>query len=71
MTVEDVSAIQMWLPACSIQDALDSLLCSAFFGFRVPCNLVGAASLGIRKALLHDRDNLMPLLQAIADAYTP
>ncbi|KAJ5943168.1 hypothetical protein N7516_003336 [Penicillium verrucosum] len=35
----------------STQDALDSLLCSAFFDPSVPCNLVGAASLGARKAI--------------------
>ncbi|PLB50915.1 hypothetical protein P170DRAFT_493067 [Aspergillus steynii IBT 23096] len=35
----------------STQDALDSLLCSAFFDPSIPCNLLGAASLGITKAL--------------------
>lgn len=35
----------------STQDALDSLLCSAFFDPSVPCNLLGAASLGARKAI--------------------
>ncbi|KAB8277950.1 hypothetical protein BDV30DRAFT_223285 [Aspergillus minisclerotigenes] len=29
------------------QDALDALLCSAFFNPRVPCNLVGAVSLAV------------------------
>lgn len=36
----------------STRDALDSLLCSAFFDPSVPCNLLGAASLGIKNALL-------------------
>ena len=50
------------------QDALDSLLCSTFFDPGIPCNLVGAASLGIRKALLPaNRDGFQTLLQAIAD----
>lgn len=35
----------------STQDALDSLLCSAFFDPYIPCNFVGAASLGVRKAI--------------------
>ncbi|PYI01999.1 hypothetical protein BO78DRAFT_464235 [Aspergillus sclerotiicarbonarius CBS 121057] len=33
------------------QDALDSILCSAFFDPSVPCNFMGAASLGVKKAL--------------------
>ena len=32
-------------------DGITSLLCSAFFEPRVPCNLVGAHLLGIRKAI--------------------
>ena len=32
------------------QDALDSVLCSAFFDPSVPCNFMGAASLGVKKA---------------------
>lgn len=35
----------------STQDAIDSLLCSAFFDPYIPCNFVGAASLGINKAI--------------------
>ncbi|OJJ96597.1 hypothetical protein ASPACDRAFT_54470 [Aspergillus aculeatus ATCC 16872] len=48
----------------STQDALDSLLCSAFFDPCVPCNLVGAASLGVRKALsqMDEIDNRQLLL---------
>ncbi|KAF7155484.1 hypothetical protein CNMCM6106_004630 [Aspergillus hiratsukae] len=36
----------------STREALDSLLRSAFFDPSVPCNLLGAASLGIKNALL-------------------
>ncbi|EAS28594.1 uncharacterized protein CIMG_09798 [Coccidioides immitis RS] len=64
---------QLWesLDKCmslsATQDALDSLLCSAFFDPRVPCNLIGAASLGVKKALLmHDGDNFEKLLHAVA-----
>ena len=35
----------------SMQDALDSLLCSAFFDPYILCNFVGATSLGVRKAI--------------------
>lgn len=38
----------------STQDALDSLLCSAFFDPCVPCNQIGAASLGVKKAISAD-----------------
>ena len=34
-----------------MQDALDSLLCSAFFDPYILCNFVGATSLGVRKAI--------------------
>jgi hypothetical protein len=34
----------------STQDALNSLLCSAFFDPSIPCNLIGAYSSGIKKA---------------------
>lgn len=51
----------------STQDAMDSLLCSAFFDPCIPCNLVGASSLGIRKAIstANAIDN-QKLLDAIA-----
>lgn len=50
----------------STQDALDSLACSAFFDPSIPCNLMGAASLGIKTALstANEIDN-RKLLQAI------
>lgn len=49
------------------QDTLDSLLCSSFFDPFIPCNLVGAASLGISQALLlADDGGFNRLLQAIA-----
>ncbi|KAK2865052.1 hypothetical protein FQN49_003954 [Arthroderma sp. PD_2] len=47
-------------------DALDSLLCSAFFDPSVPCNLLGAASLGVRKALLTEDGSFELLLNAIS-----
>ncbi|KAL4893332.1 hypothetical protein BDV59DRAFT_207821 [Aspergillus ambiguus] len=51
----------------STQDALDSLACSAFFDPSVPCNLIGAASLGIRKALsTSDGIDKQQLLKAVA-----
>lgn len=51
----------------STQDAMDSLLCSAFFDPYIPCNLLGAASLGIKKAIstANAIDN-QKLLNAIA-----
>ena len=36
--------------SCS-PDEIDSLLCSAFFELRVPCNLIGAHFLSITKAI--------------------
>ncbi|PLN84980.1 hypothetical protein BDW42DRAFT_198856 [Aspergillus taichungensis] len=50
----------------STQDALDSLACSALFDPSVPCNLMGAASLGVEQALStgNEIDN-RKLLQAI------
>lgn len=51
----------------STQDALDSLACSAFFDPSVPCNLIGAASLGIRKALSSENEiDNRQFLKAIA-----
>ncbi|PGH05001.1 hypothetical protein AJ80_08428 [Polytolypa hystricis UAMH7299] len=49
-------------------DALDSLICSTFVDPSIPCNLVGAASFGIREALLPaNSDGSSRLLQAITD----
>lgn len=45
------------------QDALDSLLCSAFFDPSIPCNFIGAAYLGAKEAL---EDN-QQLLNAIGN----
>lgn len=50
----------------STVDALDSLLCSVFFDPRVPCNLVGAVSLGITEALLPAENDYQRFLGAIA-----
>lgn len=49
------------------QDAFDSLLCSAFFDPEVPCNLVGAVSLGIAKALLQVDADYRRLIRAISE----
>ncbi|OOF98138.1 hypothetical protein ASPCADRAFT_205406 [Aspergillus carbonarius ITEM 5010] len=51
----------------STQDAIDSMTCSAFFDPSVPCNLLGASSLGIRRVLFPsgELDNRR-LLRAIA-----
>lgn len=50
----------------STQDAIDSILCSAFFDPCVPCNLVGSTSLGIKKALFNrDGTRNEGLLRAI------
>lgn len=52
----------------SILDAFDSLLCSAFFDPSVPCNLLGAASSGIRRALSKtDEIDNQSLLNAITE----
>jgi hypothetical protein len=50
----------------STEDALDSLACGVFFDPSVPCNLMGAASLGIKQGLstANEIDN-RKLLQAI------
>ncbi|RAL04240.1 uncharacterized protein BO80DRAFT_400647 [Aspergillus ibericus CBS 121593] len=50
------------------QDALDSVLCSVFFDPSIPCNLMGAASLGVRKALSKGGEvDLQQLLNAITN----
>ncbi|RAL15573.1 uncharacterized protein BO97DRAFT_312849, partial [Aspergillus homomorphus CBS 101889] len=50
----------------STWDAVDSLLCSAFFDPSVPCNLEGAASLGVLEGLsLGDEIDDVQLLHAI------
>ncbi|OJJ46846.1 hypothetical protein ASPZODRAFT_151470 [Penicilliopsis zonata CBS 506.65] len=49
----------------STQDALDSLLCSAFFNPSVPCNLLGANSLGIKRALYPSGIEFHKLLSAV------
>jgi hypothetical protein len=59
-------SIDKCISLSSTQDALDSLLCSAFFDPCTPCNIVGAASLGVRKALLTpDKVDNQRLLSAI------
>ncbi|RAH62666.1 hypothetical protein BO85DRAFT_386175 [Aspergillus piperis CBS 112811] len=55
-----------FLTLSSTQDALDSLICSAFFDPSIPCNFMGAASLGVRKALsTADKMDNQQLLRAI------
>ncbi|RAH72565.1 uncharacterized protein BO66DRAFT_26040 [Aspergillus aculeatinus CBS 121060] len=51
MLFELFKSVDKCISLSSTQDALDSLLCSAFFDPCVPCNLFGAASLGVSKAL--------------------
>jgi hypothetical protein len=60
-----IGSIDKCLFLSSTQDGLDSLLCSAFFNPCVPCNLVGAESMGIKDALLSFKDDLRGLLAAI------
>lgn len=50
----------------STVDALDSLLCGVFFDPSVPCNLVGAMSLGIRNALRPVGNDYQKFLTAVA-----
>lgn len=54
------------LSVSSTFGALDSLLCSVFFDPSVPCNLVGAVSLGIKEALLPVENDYQEFLKAIA-----
>jgi hypothetical protein len=58
--------IDKFMCLSATQDALDSILCSAFFDPSVPCNLVGAASLGIKQAVLAGNNEYDLFLQAIA-----
>ncbi|GFN21155.1 uncharacterized protein AtWU_10964 [Aspergillus tubingensis] len=59
-------SIDRFLTLSSTQDALDSLICSAFFDPSIPCNFMGAASLGVRKALSTvDKIDNQQLLKAI------
>lgn len=50
-------------------DALDSLICSVFFDPRIPRNLVGAASTGIREAVLQSGDDYRRLITAITNRH--
>ncbi|KAE8373038.1 hypothetical protein BDV26DRAFT_301345 [Aspergillus bertholletiae] len=59
-------SIDKCISLSSTQDALDSLLCSAFFDPCVPCNLIGAASLGIdNRQLLSAVSNKRPHLSLL------
>lgn len=50
----------------AIQDGFDSILCSALFDASIPCNLLGASSLGIKKAISTANElNSQLLLNAI------
>ncbi|KAH8434867.1 uncharacterized protein LDX57_012498 [Aspergillus melleus] len=52
MIIEDLfQSIDKCMFFSSTWDAAESLLCSAFFDPSVPCNLLGASTLGIRKAI--------------------
>ncbi|KAE8350625.1 hypothetical protein BDV28DRAFT_162842 [Aspergillus coremiiformis] len=66
--LEMFRSIDKCISLSSTQDALDSLLCSTFFDPCVPCNLIGAASLGVRKALsIADKIDNRQLLSAVAN----
>lgn len=58
--------LDKFMSVSSTNDALDSLLCSVFFDPCVPCNLVGAVSLGITEALLPVENDYQRFLEAIA-----
>lgn len=60
-------SIDKCMSLSSTQDALDSLMCSAFFNPGVPCNLIGALSLGISEALLPADNNYDTSIETIAD----
>lgn len=60
-------SIDKCMSISSIRDALDSLLCSAFFDPGVSCNLLGAVSLGISKALMSAEDNYRTLVEVITE----
>ncbi|KNG90611.1 hypothetical protein ANOM_001329 [Aspergillus nomiae NRRL 13137] len=61
-------SIDKFMSLSSTQDALDSLLCGVFFHPSVPCNLVGAVSLGVKKALSEvDRIDNRHLLSAVTN----
>lgn len=61
-----LNTVDKCITLSSTQDALDSLACSAFFDPSMPCNLTGAASLGIKTAVSTANEiNDRKLLQAI------
>jgi hypothetical protein len=60
-------SIDKCMSISSIRGALDSLICSAFFDPEVPCNLLGAVSLGIKEALISAEDNYRTLVDAITE----
>ncbi|XHF96688.1 hypothetical protein AWENTII_000308 [Aspergillus wentii] len=49
--------LDKYMTLSATQDALESLLCSTFFDPKIPCNLIGAVSLGIEQALLNNDAN--------------
>lgn len=64
--LELFQSLDQCISLSSTQDAFDSLLCSAFFDPCVPCNLLGAVSLGMRKAFsTGDKINNRQLLSAV------
>lgn len=60
-------SIDRCMAISSTQDALDSLLCSAFFNPCIPCNLVGALSLAITEALLPVDTDYRGFITAVAN----
>lgn len=60
------TSLDRFLSLSSIEDGIDSLLCSTFFDPSIPCNLVGAHWLGVQKVLQQYRKNPQRLAKAIA-----
>lgn len=60
-------SIDKCISISSMPGALDSLLCSAFFDPGVPCNLLGAMSLGVKEALVSAENNYRTLVEAITE----
>ena len=63
---ELLSSLDKLLSLSCIEDGIDSLLGSVFFDPNVPCNLFGAQSLGIRKAVVRLEESPQKLARAIA-----
>lgn len=60
------TSLDRFLSLSSIEDGIDSLLCSTFFDPSISCNLVGAHWLGVQKVLQQYRKTPQRLAKAIA-----